>query len=1256
MNDLLLEKKPHKGIKIELASPDTIRSWSHGAVLKPETINYKSLKAEKDGLFDERIFGPTKNYECACGKYKRANPMNKGKVCEKCGVELTESIVRRERMGHIELEEPVTHIWMLKVAPSRIAVLLDLKTKELEEVVYFVSHIVLEPGANANLKVGEVLDLGWSSASKTRDKLKLIIKGIKKQIEDHQSRDYIKTKRLLAELANPSVPFSIDEATTLISKYTGAKFGIGAEAVEYLLKKINISHEIKKVKNDLKNKRGSNADQSKLMRRLEVLDSFEKSKAKPEWMVLHVLPVIPPDIRPIIQLDGGRFTTSEINDLYRRIIIRNERLKKIKEMGAPSIIINNEKRMLQEAVDGLLDNERKPRPVIGKDKRPLKSLTATLKGKQGRFRQNLLGKRVDYSGRSVIVVEPSLKMYQAGIPRDMAITLFKPFVIRWLQEYDYAENVKVAEKMIQQNDPRIWEALEQVIKERPVLLNRAPTLHRLGIQAFEPKLVKGKAIRLHPLVTTAFNADFDGDQMAIHLPITDEAVAEARVLMSGANAILGPKDGKAIVTPTQDMILGNYYLTSENKGAKGEGTMYFSSQEALRAYETDNLSLNALIGVPVNSFKANRFAPGNENKYLLTTVGKIIFNDMFVKPFPWLNGPDILNAETEINNSLFDFDVDIRQAIKDRPQLAPIKKKELSLIIEKYFEKYGSRNTAQMLDNMKDNGYLYSTKSGTTISAGDVVAFTKKYEEFKAADKKVAEITKFYDSGMLTASEKKKRIIQVWSAVKDNIQKELDVVLRSDKENPIFVMADSGARGNVSNFTQLVGMRGLMNDTKGDVKEIPIRSSFREGLNVSEYFISTHGARKGMADIALKTADSGYLTRRLVDVSQEIVVTEKDCHPTNGFKVSAIIDTKHNNVIVPLRDRLIGRFTFENVEDAQGKTIVPKNTLITKELADQIVAAGIQSVFIRSVLTCEDPTGVCQMCYGVNLATGELVKIGEPVGVIAAQSIGEPGTQLTMRNFHTGGVAGDTDITQGLPRIKELLDVTIPKGSVAVIAQSEGTVTGITKEATPVITVTNEFGEDKDYNTQFNSVLRVKKGDKVKRGQKLTEGAIDLHQLLEVARIEDVQNYILKEIQKVYRLQGIEIADKYIEIIIKQMLNKVRVIDGMDTDLLQGTVITTQEYQNSVADALMQGKKPALVKPVIFGIKKAPLESKSWLSSASFQDTARVLSKAIIRGKVDHLEGLKENIMLGNLIPAGTGLTGIQETLDLADEWNQNRY
>jgi len=1257
-----MANKNKQAIKIELSSPETIRSWSHGEVTKPETINYKTLKAEKDGLFDEKIFGPIKSFECACGKYKKANPMNKGKVCEKCGVELTESIVRRERMGHIELEEPVTHIWMLKVSPSRIASVLDLKTKELEEVVYFVSYMVLDAGNSNFLESKLVLDLGNAKSSqKTRERLlNVITEEVLQKIEDPESRDYRKATRMLEELKDSSIPFSIDEAAELISKYTGAKFGIGAEAIEYLLKNIDLDKEITSIRQELAVSK-STTDRSKLTKRLEALDAFKKSNSRPEWMIMHAIPVIPPDIRPIIQLDGGRFTTSEINDLYRRIIIRNERLKKVKAMQAPSIIINNEKRMLQEAVDALFDNERKARPVTGKDKRPLKSLTSTLKGKQGRFRQNLLGKRVDYSGRSVIAIGPDLKMYQAGIPREMALTLFKPFVIQWLQEREYADNVKAAEKMIAQNDPHVWDALESVIKDRPVLLNRAPTLHRLGIQAFEPKIVKGKAIRLHPLVTTAFNADFDGDQMAVHLPITDAAVGEARALMLGSHSILGPKDGKALVTPTQDMILGNYYLTLEEKGVQGEGLLFATVDEAKTAYETKSVNLNALIGIPVDALGSYKFTPEQKQKYLVTTVGKILFNEMFPRlderPFPWINTNDIWNAETAIEEYLIDPSTPITEFIEKHEIQQPIKKKDLSKIIERYFKEHGARNTAEMLDNMKDLGYKFSTKSGTTISAGDVVAYTNKYEEFKVADKKVDEINRFYNMGMLTEAEKRQRVIKVWSETKDQIQGELEKVLRQDIHNPVFVMSDSGARGNVSNFTQLVGMRGLMTDTKGEIKEIPIKSSFREGLTVSEYFISTHGARKGMADMALKTADSGYLTRRLVDVSQEVVVLEEDCHPAKGFLVSAIIDTKHNNTIVPLKDRLVGRHAFEDVFDDNSNLLVHQDQLITEAIADAIVGAGIQEVNIRSVLTCDAERGVCQKCYGINLATSEEVRIGEPVGVIAAQSVGEPGTQLTMRNFHTGGVAGDADITQGLPRIKELLDITTPKGALAIISKEEGTVTKINREeGIAEIIVTSINGDEKKYRTQFNAVLRVEEGDYVRIGQKLTEGSIDIKELLDIASVEAVENYILKEVQKVYRLQGIEISDKYIEIIIKQMLGKVKIIESGDSELLPGEIVSVKAFNDAVLVALENNKRPPLAKRVIFGIKKAPLESESWLSSASFQDTARVLVKAIIRGKEDKLEGLKENIMLGNLIPAGTGLFGPEEVIRIGEEYHKNEY
>ncbi|RUO86753.1 DNA-directed RNA polymerase subunit beta' [Spiroplasma endosymbiont of Megaselia nigra] len=1221
-------------IKIGLANPDDIRSWSYGEVKKPETINYKTLKPERDGLFDEKIFGPTKNFECACGKYKKSK--NKGKICERCGVEITEAIVRRERMGHIELEEPVTHIWMLKAAPSRIALILDMKTKELEEVVYFVSYIVLDGGDAKSLKQKMVLDLGNAKTSaQTRQRLTKTLREILDTLEPNTIA-YEVGETMIEDLKNTSLPFSMDECAQFINRHTNARFGIGAEAVEVLLKNLNIDDEIEKIKQDLKDKK-TQLDQNKLMKRLEVLDSLKKSGSRPEWMILRALPVIPPDIRPIIQLDGGRFTTSEINDLYRRIIIRNERLKKVKAMGAPGVIVNNEKRMLQEAVDALLDNERKARPVTGKDKRPLKSLTSILKGKQGRFRQNLLGKRVDYSGRSVIAIGPDLKMYQCGLPRDMAITLFKPFVISKLVKDGLAANIKVAEKLILNQDDKVWEVLEEVIKTRPVLLNRAPTLHRLGIQAFESKLVKGKAIRLHPLVTTAFNADFDGDQMAVHVPITEEAVAEARSLMLGSRNILGPKDGKPIVTPTQDMVLGNYYLTYEEKGQLGEGTIFKDLNEAVIAYETGAVALHALVAIPVVGFVNKKFKPEQMKDYIITTPGKIIFNQIFKEEFPYLNEPNVENLTALPARSLIKDNVNLVEYLSSWKVNPPFKKKDLSNIIDRYFKQYGANKTAEMLDNMKNLGFKYSGKSGVTVSAGDVKVYDKKQEEFKAADQKVKEINDYFKMGMLTSREKQHRIIIVWSKVKDNIQTELEHVLREDPKNPIFMMADSGARGNVSNFTQLVGMRGLMNNPKGDIIELPIKSSFREGLTVSEFFISTHGARKGMADVALKTADSGYLTRRLVDVSQEIIITVKDCNARRGFIVSDIIEQKHANIIVPLFDRLVGRYNLKDIKLKNGE-VIAANTLLTEEDSRKIVDNDIKEVIIRSVLTCEAEKGVCQRCYGKNLATGMEVEIGEAVGTIAAQSIGEPGTQLTMRTFHTGGVAGGADITQGLPRIKELLDVTTPKGSIAVISEIDGKISDIRDEGGIHTIYVKSDSDERKYKTQYNAVLRVKIGDKVARGQKLTEGSINIKELLEVAKIEDVHNYILKEVQRVYRLQGIEISDKYIEIIIKQMLNKVKIIDAGDTELLPGEIVTIKRYRNETIKAVRSMKKPPRAKHVIFGIKKAPLESESFLSSASFQDTTRVLVKAIIKGKVDCLEGLKENIMLGHLIPAGTGL------------------
>ncbi len=1242
------ELKTKQSIKISLATDEDIKNTSYGKITKPETINYKTLKPERGGLFDERVFGPTKNFECFCGKYKKID--NKGKKCERCNVEITESIVRRERMGHIELEDPVAHIWMLKTSPSRISLMLNMKTKEIEEVVYFVSYIVIDPGTSKILKKKMILDLGGTkNSTNTRQKLKKIINEILSNKLKVDTFAYNRAKDMLSDLEDSSLPFSMEEYTQFISKYTNAKFGIGAEAIETLLREIDLEKEILNNKKKLKNIHTQN-EQIKLVKRLEVLYSFYKSNSRPESMIVRNIQVIPPDIRPIIQLDGGRFTTSEINDLYRRIIIRNERLKKIKEMGAPSVIVNNEKRMLQEAVDALFDNERKARPVIGKDKRPLKSLTAILKGKQGRFRQNLLGKRVDYSGRSVIAIGPTLKMYQCGLPRDMAIVLFKPFIIRDLVKKNIAQNIKAAEKLILNREECVWEVLEEVIKERPVLLNRAPTLHRLGIQAFESKLVKGKAIRLHPLVTTAFNADFDGDQMAIHLPITPEAVAEARTLMLGSKNILGPKDGKPIVTPTQDMILGNYYLTREKKNGFGEGMIFKDINEVKIALDNKKVEISSLIVIPVNSFNNKEFSEKEKKGYLITTVGKIIFNEIFTDVFPYLHSPDLLSKSNII---IYDISK-IPEVIEKYKLLEPFKSKDLSNIIVSFFKRYGSHKTAKMLDNIKDLGFKYSTISGVTIAASDIKTYDEKFKLFKEADNKVEKINEYYNDGLLTTKEKHMRIIKIWANVKEHIQSELNDVLKYDKTNPIFMMSDSGARGNISNFTQLVGMRGLMNNPKGEIIELPIKSSFREGLTMSEFFISTHGARKGMADIALKTADSGYLTRRLVDVSQEVIVIGEDCGTKKGYSISEIKDTRYESTIVPLKDRLLGRYLLKDLD--LGNEIIKNDILLSEEEVDKIIKKNIKKVIIRSVLTCENTKGVCVKCYGINLATGEKVEIGEAVGVIAAQSIGEPGTQLTMRTFHTGGVAGGADITQGLPRIKELLDVTTPKGSIADIAEIGGEIIEIKEEGNFYdISIKNNV-ETVVKRTHFNAILRVKKGDVVKPGDKLTEGSIDIKKLLTFGRIEDVQNYILKEIQKVYRLQGIEISNKYIEIIIKQMLSKVYVIDPGDSDLLQSQIISRREFNEIVRDILEKGKEPPNCDPIILGIKKAPLESSSFLSSASFQDTTRVLVKAIIKGRVDPLEGLKENIMLGNLIPAGTGLKTSEEVILMGENAKKFEY
>ncbi len=1249
MNKTEQKNKKRRIIKIDLASPETIRSWSSGEVTKPETINYKSLKPVKDGLFSERIFGPTKNYRCACGRHRRSAQRNT--TCPVCKVDIVEASVRRERMGHIELEDPVAHIWLLKTAPSPLSLMLDIKTKKIEEIIYFVSYIVLEPGTATHLKSKMILNLSSSKTSQqTRSKIAQTLQDIQKTLEP-DSLDALIASDLIEELKNLAVPFSMAECAEFIGKHTGAKIEIGAKAIKYLLQKLDLKAEIAQVKEILQKSVNSN-ERAKVINRLDALNGIYESGSDPAWMILEVLPVIPPDIRPIIQLDGGRFTTSEINDLYRRIIIRNERLRKFKAINAPSLIINDARRMLQEVVDAYIDNQHRARPITGKDKRPLKSLTSILKGKQGRFRQNLLGKRVDYSARSVIVVGPELKMYQCGLPYEIAIVLYKSFVIRELVKQEIASNIKVADRMVENRNEKIWRILDQVISERPVMLNRAPTLHRLSIQGFEVVLVKGKAIRLHPLATTAFNADFDGDGMAVHLPITQEAVAEVRGLMLGSKFILGPKDGKPIVGPTQDMVLGHYYLTFEEKGVLGEGMIFGSIAELKIAYQNKRVNLNAIIAIPTRVLQNKEFPAGSERKLLVTTPGKVIFNTMFKEKFPFIN-----NSDWIIESDLIDPSVNLPEFIKQRPVAKPLKKTDFTRIITEYFNRYGAHKSSIMLDSMKDLGFTYSHRSGTSISIGDVKVYKDKYKLFEDTEKKVQKITQFYEEGMLSRNEKSRLVCDLWEDAKTKVQKNVVKIMEEHPKNPIFVMADSGARGNISSFTQLIGMRGLMSNPKGETIEIPIKSSFREGLTVSEYFISTHGARKGFADIALKTADAGYLTRRLVDVAQEVVISMDDCRPRRGFVVNDIVETLHDTIIVPMQDRVWGRFTFEDIVDEKGKVIVPANKLITHDDIALIVKHNIKKVTIRSALTCDAKKGLCVMCYGVDLITGTLVEKGIAVGIIAAQSIGEPGTQLTMQTFHTGGVAGEADITQGLPRIKELLDVTAPWGSVALIAEISGEISDITKKnGFYTITIKSPF-ETRTQTTDFHALLRVKQGDTVTAGQKLTEGPINIKELLKVGSLNAVQNYILKEVQKVYRLQGIEISDKYIEIIIRKMMDKVQILNEGGTNLLPGKIISVQEFREVTRQAIIDRKKPPIAKQTIFGIKKAPLKSDSFLSAAAFQDTTRVLVQAIIHGRRDELKSIKENVMLGNLIPCGTGLYKSREdVLKLETDALANQY
>ena len=1149
----MFELNNFESIKIALASPEKIRQWSRGEVKKPETINYRTLKPEKDGLFCERIFGPQKDWECHCGKYRRVR--YKGVVCDRCGVEVTKAKVRRERMGHIELAAPMSHIWYFKGIPSRMGLLLDMSPRSLEKILYFASYVVVDPGETG-----------------------------------------LNEKQLLTE----------KEYRTAVDKYGYNSFtvGMGAEAVKQLLQNIDLEKESEELRADLKDSTGQK--RVRTIRRLEVVEAFKKSGNKPEWMILDAIPVIPPDLRPMVQLDGGRFATSDLNDLYRRVINRNNRLKRLLELGAPDIIVRNEKRMLQEAVDALIDNGRRGRPVTGPGNRPLKSLSDMLKGKQGRFRQNLLGKRVDYSGRSVIVVGPELKFYQCGLPKKMALELFKPFVMDKLVKEGFAHNIKSAKSIVEKVKPEVWDVLEDVIKSHPVLLNRAPTLHRLGIQAFEPVLVEGKAIKLHPLVCTAYNADFDGDQMAVHVPLSVEAQAEARFLMLSVNNILAPKDGTPITTPSQDMVLGCYYLTIEAQGGeKGTGTVFKDFNEMLLAYQNQTVQLHSLVKMRV-------VLEDGRSSIVESTVGRFIFNE---------NIPQDLGF---VDRSVDPFGLEIDFLVD---------KKALGKIIDKCFRKHGNTETAVLLDHIKSLGFKYSTRGGITVAVADMKIPEAKKGYITAAEEKVDKYEKAYRRGLISDEERYERVIETWTETTEKVTDALMAGL--DRLNNIYIMAHSGARGSKNQIRQLAGMRGLMANASGKTVEVPVKSNFREGLSVMEYFTSSHGARKGLADTALRTADSGYLTRRLVDVSQDVIVREVDCGTTETTETFAIKDG--NEVIEVLYDRIVGRYTIDPiVNPTTGEVIVEADSMIKEDEAEKIIAAGIETVQIRTVLNCKTNHGVCSKCYGRNLATGKEVNIGEAVGIIAAQSIGEPGTQLTMRTFHTGGVAGG-DITQGLPRVEELFEARKPKG-LAVITEITGRVeideTGKRKE----ISIVPENGETEVYAIPYGSRIRVKHGQMVEAGDPLTQGSINPHDIVRVKGIGGVQDYIVKEVQRVYRMQGVDVNDKHIEVIVRQMLSKVKVEDPGDTELIPGGYEDVLTFDKCNEEAIAQGLKPAVAKRVLLGITKASLATESFLSAASFQETTRVLTEAAIKGKEDHLIGLKENVIIGKLIPAGTGM------------------
>ncbi|WP_091866457.1 DNA-directed RNA polymerase subunit beta' [Butyrivibrio sp. INlla16] len=1161
-------------IKIGLASPEKIREWSHGEVLKPETINYRTLKPERDGLFCEKIFGPTKDWECHCGKYKKIR--YRGVICDRCGVEVTKSSVRRERMGHIELAAPVSHIWYFKGIPSRMGLILDLSPRVLEKVLYFASYIVLDAG-ETNLEYKQVLS--------------------EKEYQDAREE-------------------------------WGGKFraGIGAEAVKELLMSIDLEAEYQELKEGLDTSSGQK--KQRIIKRLEVVESFRESGNDPSWMILDCIPVIPPDLRPMVQLDGGRFATSDLNDLYRRIINRNNRLKRLLDLGAPDIIVRNEKRMLQEAVDALIDNGRRGRPVTGPGNRALKSLSDMLKGKGGRFRQNLLGKRVDYSGRSVIVVGPELKIYQCGLPKEMAIELFKPFVMKELVSRGISQNIKNAKKLVERLDEQVWDVLEDVIKEHPVMLNRAPTLHRLGIQAFEPILVEGKAIKLHPLVCTPFNADFDGDQMAVHLPLSVEAQAESRFLMLAPNNLLKPSDGGPVNVPTQDMVLGIYYLTQEREGAKGEGKFFKSIDEAILAYENDYITLQSKITIRVSRKNEN----GEEESGLVeSTLGRFLFNEFIPQ--------DLGFVDRSVPENKYKLEIDFM-----------VGKKQLKKIVTNMINTHGTFATAEVLDKIKSTGYHYSTRAAMTVSIADMTVPPQKQEMLDKAQAVVDEIATNYRRGLMTDEERYRLVVETWMETDKQLT---DVLLKGlDKYNNIHMMADSGARGSDQQIKQLAGMRGLMADTTGRTIELPIKSNFREGLDVLEYFMSAHGARKGLSDTALRTADSGYLTRRMVDVSQELIIRELDCSEGKatipGITVKEFKDGKA--MIEPLEDRITGRYTCEDIKDKDGNIIVKKNHIITPGRAKRILSEGVNSngdpvtkVKIRTILTCRSHIGICAKCYGANMATGEPVQVGETVGIIAAQSIGEPGTQLTMRTFHTGGVAGG-DITQGLPRVEELFEARKPKG-LAIISELDGTATiKDTKKKREVIITNNETGESKAYLIPYGSRIKVMDNEQVEAGDELTEGSVNPHDLLKIKGIRAVQDYLLREVQRVYRLQGVDICDKHIEVIVRQMLKKVRIEESGDTNFLPGTLVDVLDFEDDNERLISEGKKPAEGKQVILGITKAALATNSFLSAASFQETTKVLTDAAIKGKVDPLIGLKENVIIGKLIPAGTGMKRYRNT------------